>query len=58
MHHIKNANLMSIQKLLLVDDPDDLLMFLKARKLDEVLKNKFSNNISNVDFKMFKENLF
>ena len=49
---------MSIQKLLLVDDPDDLLMFLKARKLDEVLKNKFSNNISNVDFKMFKENLF
>jgi hypothetical protein len=41
MRQIKNANNMGINKLLLVDDCDDLLILLKAGKLDEVLKNNF-----------------
>ncbi len=57
MRHIKNANDVGIQKLLLVADHDDLLVLLKAGELDTVLQDKFFNNMSPNNKKMFEEDL-
>lgn len=57
LRHIKNANDVGIQKLLLVADHDDLLVLLKAGELDEVLQDKFFNNMSKTNRKMFEEDL-
>jgi len=57
MRHIKNANDVGIQKLLLVGDHDDLLILLKAGELDEILQDKFFNNMSDTNRKVFEEDL-
>jgi hypothetical protein len=57
MRHIKNANDVGIQKLLLVADHEDLLILLKSGELDTVLQDKFFNNMSDNNRKMFEEDL-
>lgn len=57
MRHIKNANDVGIQKLLLVADHDDLVILLKTAELDAVLQDKFFNNMSDNNRKMFEEDL-
>jgi hypothetical protein len=57
MRHIKNANDVGIQKLLLVADHEDLLILLKTGELDMVLQDKFFNNMSDNNRKMFEEDL-
>jgi hypothetical protein len=57
MRRIKNANDVGIQKLLLVADHEDLLVLLKNGELDEMLQDKFFNNMSDKNRKMFEEDL-
>ena len=57
MRRIKNANDVGIQKLLLVADHEDLLVLLKNSELDEMLQDKFFNNMSDKNRKMFEEDL-
>ncbi len=57
MRRIKNANDVGIQKLLLVADHEDLLVLLKNGELDMVLQDKFFNNMSDKNRKMFEEDL-
>ncbi|MBL6932611.1 MAG: hypothetical protein ISR45_06640 [Rhodospirillales bacterium] len=57
MRHIKNANNVGIQKLLLVADHEDLLILLKTGELDTVLQEKFFSNMSDNNRKMFEEDL-
>lgn len=57
LRHIKNANDVGIQKLLLVADHDDLLVLLKVGELDTVLQDKFFNNMSDNNRKIFEEDL-
>ena len=57
MRRIKNANDVGIQKLLLVGDHEDLLVLLKNGELDMVLQDKFFNNMSDKNRKMFEEDL-
>lgn len=57
LRHIKNANDVGIQKLLLVADHDDLLVLLKTGELDTALQDKFFNNMSDNNRKIFEEDL-
>ncbi len=57
MRRIKNANDVGIQKLLLVADHEDLVVFLKNGELDEKLQDKFFKNMSDKNRKMFEEDL-
>jgi hypothetical protein len=57
MRRIKNADDVGIQKLLLVADHEDLLVLLKNGELDEMLQDKFFNNMSDKNRKMFEEDL-
>ncbi|MHA1597928.1 MAG: FliG C-terminal domain-containing protein [Alphaproteobacteria bacterium] len=57
LRHIKNANDVGIQKLLLVADHDDLLVLLKKAEDDQLLQDKFYNNMSDTNRKMFVEDL-
>jgi len=57
LRHIKNANDVGIQKLLLIASHDDLLVLLKTAEDDPVLTEKFFSNMSNNNRKMFEEDL-
>lgn len=57
MRRIKNANDVGIQKLLLVGDHEDLLVLLKNGELDMALQDKFFNNMSDKNRKIFEEDL-
>ncbi|NQV47499.1 MAG: hypothetical protein HQ504_06920 [Rhodospirillaceae bacterium] len=57
VRHIKNANDMGIQKLLLVAEHEDVLVLLKTAEEDDVLTNKFFSNMSDNNRKMFEEDL-
>jgi len=57
LRHIKNANDVGIQKLLLVAKHEDLLVLLKKAEDDPVLQDKFFSNMSDTNRKTFVEDL-
>ena len=57
LKHIKNANNVGIQKLLLVADHHDLLTLLKSTEEDAAMHEKFFSNMSDNNAKMFEEDL-
>ncbi|MBT3238853.1 MAG: hypothetical protein HOK06_07995 [Rhodospirillaceae bacterium] len=57
LRHIKNANDVGIQKLLLLAKHEDLLVLLKKAEDDQLVQDKFYNNMSETNRKMFVEDL-
>ncbi len=57
LNHIKTANDVGIQKLLLVADHHDLLALLKSTEGETAIHDKFFDNMSANNAKMFNEDL-
>lgn len=57
LRHIKNANDVGIQKLMLSARHEDLLVLLSKAEDDQVLQDKFFNNMSDTNRKVFVEDL-
>ena len=57
LEHIKGANNVGIQKLLLVADHHDLLTLLKSAEDDADMHERFFSNMSDNNAKMFDEDL-